>query len=160
MERATFGLLFYIRRDKRWNPVTADRMGSGTHEAHSTSDHICAFWDMLSTFAKIAGVELPDTLEQDGISIVPTLTGTGRQPEHDYLYWEFHEAGGKQAVRQGKWKGVRQDVKENPDGPIELYDLSTDLHEDHNVAEQHSEVVEKMAAIMKSAHTESETFKF
>lgn len=132
----------------------------GRIEAHSTNDHVCAFWDMLPTFAEIAGAELPDTVVQDGISIVPTLTGAGQQPEHDYLYWEFHEAGGKQAVRQGKWKGVRQGVKKNPDAPIELYDLSTDLHEDRNVAEQYPEVVEKIAAIMQSARTESEIFKF
>ena len=114
----------------------------------------------LPTFAEIAGAELPDTLLQDGISIVPTLTGAGQQPEHDYLYWEFHEAGGRQAVRQGKWKGIRQGVKMDPDAPIELYDLSTDLHEDRNVAEQYPEVVEKIAAIMQSARTESEIFKF
>jgi hypothetical protein len=36
------------------------------------------------------------------------LQGKGNPArKHDYLYWEFHEEGGSQAVRWGKWKGVR-----------------------------------------------------
>jgi hypothetical protein len=51
------------------------------------------------------------------------LTGKGKAPQHDFLYWEFHEQGGKQAVRQGKWKAIRFNVIENPNAPVELYDL-------------------------------------
>ncbi len=132
----------------------------GRIAAESTNDHVCAFWDMLPTFAEVAGVELPDTLATDGISIVPALTGRGLQPEHDYLYWEFHEGGGKQAVRRGEWKAVRQNVQSNPEGPIELYDLSRDLHEDHNVAESHPALVREMDSLMRAARTESPLFRF
>ena len=75
----------------------------------------------------------------DGISVVPTLLGHGEQKTHDYLYWEFHEGGSKQAVRFGDWKAVRL----KPDGPIELYDLRADVGEQQNVAGRTPDLVAK-----------------
>lgn len=121
-------------------------------------DHCCAFWDMLPTFAQIAGVEIPDSVSCDGISILPALTGQGVQPEHDYLYWEFHERGGSQAVRFNHWKAVRRHVRKRSDAPIELYDLRTDPREEHDLAEEHKEVVAQIVEILRTARTDSETF--
>ena len=99
----------------------------------SESDHVSAFWDVLPTLADAAGFAAPDGL--DGISFLPTLKGNAdAQAKHEHLYWEFHERGGKQAVRKGNWKAVRLNVSKNPDGPIELYDLESDLYETNNVA--------------------------
>jgi arylsulfatase A-like enzyme len=121
----------------------------GKIEAGSVSDHISAFWDFLPTACEIADIELE--IETDGISYLPELLG-GPQPEHDYLYWEFQEQGKKQAVRKGNWKAVRLGVYENPDAPIELYDLGTDIGEQNNVAENYPEIVEEMDKIIKKAH--------
>jgi len=109
------------------------------------TDHISAFWDFLPTACDVAGVAIPDDI--DGISYYPTLVGEN-QPCHEYLYWEFHEQGKKQAVRMGNWKGVRLNVFEEPDGPIELYNLETDISEDNNIAADQTEVVEKIRKIM------------
>lgn len=62
----------------------------------SASDHISAFWDMLPTFCEMAGIAAPK--DTDGISILPALLDK-KQKEHDYLYWEFTERGGSQALR-------------------------------------------------------------
>ena len=67
-----------------------------------------------------------------------------------------HEQGGKQAVRMGKWKGVRLNTKKKPNGPIELYNLETDLGEKTNIAESHPDIVKKIEQIMKQARTPSE----
>jgi hypothetical protein len=56
----------------------------------------------------------------------------------------------------GDWKGVRLNVAKNPDGPIELYNLKDDLGEKHNVADQHPEIVARIAKYMKEARTPSE----
>ena len=56
-------------------------------EPGTVSDHVSAFWDMMPTFAELAGVKSP---KSDGISLVPTMFGTGNQKKHEYLYWEFN----------------------------------------------------------------------
>ena len=126
--------------------------------AGGTSEHISAFWDMVPTFTELAGVPMPGNT--DGISMLPTLLGNSSQPEHKYLYWEFHERGGRIAVRMGKWKGVRYNVLKNPDAPMELFDLSVDPGEQNNVADAHPEVVEQITGMMKKARTPSEIFTF
>ncbi len=130
----------------------------GTIEPGSVTPHVSAFWDFLPTACQIAGVHPPQRI--DGLSYLPTLTARGRQERHPYLYWEFYERRGRQAVRMGDWKGVRLNVSENPDGPIELYNLKTDPGEAADLAAQYPEVVRQISALMKEAHTPSEVFLF
>jgi arylsulfatase A-like enzyme len=129
----------------------------GRVAAGSVTDHISAFWDVLPTCTELGSVETP--ADTDGISFVPTLLQKGQQSEHPYLYWEFHEQGGKQAVRAGKWKAVRLNVNKKLDGPVELYDLSSDLGEKENIADEHPLIVKKMEVIMGEARTTNDAFK-
>lgn len=130
----------------------------GKIEAGSESDHISAFWDVFPTVAALAGLD--DTPKSDGISFAPTLLGESGQEEHDYLYWEFHEKGGRLAARKGDWKAVQYEVLENPDNPIELYNLAEDVSEEHNVADEHPEIVAEMEKIIKTTRTPSPVFTF
>ncbi len=127
----------------------------GKIQAGSVSHHPSAFWDFLPTCCELIGVEAPEGI--DGISMVPILLGRpGEQREHEFLYWEFHEQGKRQAVRMGDWKGIRQNVAKNPNGPIELYNLKNDISEKNNVAVRHPGIVAKIEECMKSARTTSE----
>ncbi len=129
----------------------------GTINPGTRSDHVSAFWDFPSTALELAGLERPETM--DGISYLPSLLGQpALQAKHDYLYWEFHGRGGRQAIRYGDWKGVRQGFFDDPNAPIELYDLSTDPSESNNLAKQHPEVVEKIDAMMRAAHEPHPSF--
>ncbi|WP_138476634.1 arylsulfatase [Dyadobacter bucti] len=130
----------------------------GVIKPGTTHDHIGAFWDMLPTFAELAGTKV--TSNTDGISIVPTLTGKGAQKKHDFLYWEFHEQGGRQAVRQGNWKAVRLKASTNPEGPVELYDLSKDPAETTDIASKHPEKARELGGIMNRSHVPSALFPF
>jgi len=115
------------------------------------SDQVWAFWDLLPTLAEAADLPVPPGL--DGISMLPSWLGKP-QRNHEYLYWEFHEGGFKQAVRMGDWKGVRL----APGKPLELYDLRTDVGETRNVAARHPEVVARIEKILAGARTESAEF--
>jgi arylsulfatase A len=130
----------------------------GTVPAGVVSDHVSANWDFLPTFCELAGVPAPATI--DGISMAPTLLGKGTQPQHDHIYWEFHEQGKKQAVLKGPWKAVRLDVARNPHGPIELYNLDTDPAETRDVSAQNPELTAELTRLMDSSRTEDSNWKF
>ena len=123
----------------------------------STTDHLSAFWDVLPTLCDIAGAPVPEST--DGISFLPILLGQ-EQPKHEYLYWEFNETidfkktQHKQAVRKGDWKGVYYIAEDR----FELYNLSQDQGEMHDVAEQHPKVVADIKRIMAEAHEPSKRF--
>lgn len=129
----------------------------GKTKANTTSDHISAFWDFLPTVCEIAAMKTPGDI--DGISFLPELLGE-EQKSHDYLYWEFLEQGGKQAVRIGDWKGIRLDMGNNADAPIELYNLAADRGEENNVAKENPEIVKKIDSIIRKEHTYSKAYSF
>jgi len=129
----------------------------GKIQAGRVSDHISAFWDFLPTACELAEVAAPEDV--DGISYLPTLVGESQQ-SHDYLYWEFHAQGYKQAVRYGNWKAVRLHVQEKPDGTPELYNLTEDPSETTDLAADNPEMVGLMEKIMLSAHYEDPTWPF
>ena len=133
----------------------------GKVQAGTVNDHQLAFYDLLPTFCDLAGIDgYPDRFLNknagtdcfDGISFKPTLLGEEGQQEHEFLYWEFHETN-MMALRMGNWKMVVNA------GNCLLYDLSTDLHEDHNVAAQYPDIVKKMKEIILREHTNSPLFQ-
>ncbi len=111
------------------------------------SDFLWYFPDFLATAAELAGV--PPTPDTDGISIVPELLGpaaAGRpQEEHEFLYFEL---GGQRAVRVKNWKAVRPGKR----AKWELYDLSKDIEEKHDLSEQYPERLKEMIAIAEREH--------
>lgn len=126
----------------------------GKISAGTETDYVSAFWDVYPTFAEITDAKIPDNI--DGISFLPTLMGNvDEQENHEYLYWEFPERGGRQAVRKGNWKAVKLNVSKDPDTPIELYDLQHDPKELSDVAGKYPEIVREMADIFNTARTES-----
>lgn len=114
----------------------------------TVSEHVWAFWDVLPTFAELAGVEPAG--ECDGISFLQALLGKSA-PEHDFLYWELGHA---QALRLGNWKAYR----EHPSQPTQLYDLSKDEGELIDLSADYPDVVCQAEGIMKSARTDSPIF--
>lgn len=123
----------------------------------TVSDHISAFWDVLPTFADITGASAPEGI--DGISFLPELLGK-KQSKHEYLYWEFHEQGGKMAIRSGDWKAVKLNAGNPAESTIELYDLSSDTGETNDLAASKPELVKKLEQMMNDAHVPSDIFPF
>ena len=131
---------------------------SGKIDKGRVSEHVSAFWDFYPTMVDLLGVPVKERTEMDGLSYLPTLLEEGEQTDHDYLYWEFHELNGRQAVLKGDWKAVRYDVAEG--GKIQLYDISKDPAETSDLSEQYPDLVREFEKIMTEARTESELFQF
>lgn len=133
----------------------------GQVAAGTVNDHQCAFYDVMPTLCDLTGVKnftkkyvnkKKEADYFDGISFAPTILGKKNQKKHDFLYWEFNETN-QIGVRMGDWKMV---VKK---GTPFLYNLATDIHEDHNVAAENPDIVKKMVGIIHQQHTENPNFK-
>ncbi len=131
----------------------------GKTTAGSESDLLSAHWDVLPTLCEIAQVAAPKDV--DGISMLPTLLGeSDSQEQHDFLYWEFFERGGKRAVRFGPWKAVQLNLHKKQRGSIEIYNLDDDLGEESDVADKHPELVAKAKEMFRESHSPSAIWKF
>jgi arylsulfatase len=122
----------------------------GKIKGGSKTDLITANWDFMPTVCDIAKIPSPKNI--DGISYLPTLLAEeNKQKKHDFLYWEFPQNGGQQAVRLGNWKGIRMNILKG-NSTIQLYDLDKDIQEQHDVAAQHPAIVKQIEMIMKQEH--------
>lgn len=110
-------------------------------QAGSVSDHFLYFPDLMPTLAALTQSECPQT---DGLSILPTLLDRKGQKQHEYLYWEYQ---GQTAVRSNQWKAYK-----GRKGDWELYDLSKDIEERHNLAAKKLSVLERLIKYAKVAH--------
>ncbi len=119
--------------------------------AGKTTESPVYFADVMPTLAAVGGGNSPPKI--DGIDFSPTLHG-GEQPElfDRFMYWEFDKNGlQKQAARWHNWKAVKVPYTK----PLELYDLSKDLGEKHDVAAEHPDIVAKFNAYIRAARSDS-----
>jgi arylsulfatase A len=92
--------------------------------------------DWTATFRRLAGLAA-DTELEDGVDLLPLLTGRVSSPERS-LFWRHAGRGGGdpaaagRAVRSGRWKLL--DVASTDP---QLFDLETDLVEAHDIAGRH-----------------------
>lgn len=124
--------------------------------AGTQTDHISAFWDILPTLCEAAGAEVPKGV--DGISFLPAFSGQP-QPQHEYLYWEFHEQRGKQAVRKGDWKAIKLDVLTDQPKSL-LFNLAEDSDETQNLADEYPDILGELTQIMDRARIEDPEWPF
>jgi arylsulfatase A-like enzyme len=121
--------------------------------AGQTNDLVWYFADVMPTLAEIAKISSPENI--DGISVYPTILGNDQDLSQRYIYWEFYERKGWRAVRFGNWKAIQQGMKNEVPDNIELYDLSSDIGETNNIADQHPEIIKKAEKMFEEAHTPS-----
>ena len=102
----------------------------------------------MPTLAHLTGSEeaLP---QNDGMDISSLFFGGSADTDNRYLYWEF--PGKQRALRYGDWKCVT--VKKG--APLELYHISEDPREEHNLAAEYPEKVKEMDRVMRRMHKPS-----
>jgi arylsulfatase A-like enzyme len=123
-----------------------------------TDELVWAFWDVMPTLAELAGADCPEGI--DGVSFAPRLLGRRQEIPDRYLYWEKQpqNQGGRPpwsvALRKGRWKAVRN----RPNLPVELYDLSIDVGEQNDVAKDNPQVIKQIRGLLTNARTVSREY--
>ena len=125
----------------------------GKIPAGSISNHISVQYDLMATLAEITGQRISET---DGISMLPSLLGKqNQQKQHQWLYFEYPENGGQIAVRMGKWKAVKTGVRMHPENSWQLFDLSNDIAETNDLANQYPTLKKKIKEIVEKEHQQA-----
>ncbi len=120
------------------------------------TEAVGAFWDLFPTLLDVSGNEvIPEDF--DGTSLLSVLRGNQTASERT-LYWEFPGYGNQQALRQGDWMLVRQQLGKKEKTTTELFNLATDRSQENDVASANPELVLAMLARMEVEHTPSLEF--
>lgn len=127
-----FGKLFLFEGGVR---VPLIMQWPGVIAENRVSDQVVSALDLFPTLSSIAGAELPESLELDGIDLSPQLRGETSEAAPRTLFWRN---GTNKAMRKGSWKLV-----EIPDH-VWLFDLDADVGEQHNLADRHPDIVREM----------------
>lgn len=114
---------------------------------------VCSAMDFLPTMARLCGTEPSKDRKIDGKDIWPLMSGKpgARSPHEAFYYYQIDQL---QCVRSGKWKlhlpmEMKKTNWEESEGktPLQLYDLKNDINEDHNVADEHPDIVRRLLAL-------------
>ncbi len=127
----------------------------GRIAAGSVSDHLSAFQDFMPTLADLAGTQVEGRC--DGVSMLPTWLGQAQQQrQHEYLFWNLPEQGGKRSVLQWPWKLIRLHTENRAEANMKLllYNLEQDPLEQVNRAEEQPQRVQQLQALMIAAWQE------
>jgi arylsulfatase A-like enzyme len=135
----------------------------GTIPAGTSNDAICGMFDVLPSFAVLAGVGVPGDRKIDGADIRSVLMGgPASKPPHEVFF--YFRGLNLQAVRDSEWKlilpvasaetSAKGKTNDNAKSASrsELFNLRTDIGETTDVAAQHPEVIarlDKLVAAMK-----------
>ena len=128
-------------------------------KAGTVSDLVTATIDIMPTFAKLAGVQLPRDRVLDGVDITDVFHGKTKQLERPFFFYQHTDL---RAVRLGKWKlhiphknGELSAIGKKWSKMIpandrvvfndyHLYNLEKDIEESNNVASTYPSIVAKL----------------
>lgn len=152
------GLWRGYKRDLYEGGIRVPMIVSWPGNVHSgaQTDLMCSFWDLMPTFREVLNLKF-DKKQMDGVSLLPLLQNKKGQREHEFLYFEFQELNGRQAVRKGPWKLLHLNIRGRKPY-YELYNLNADPSEHHNVLDLYPDKVNELKTLMLNARTENVNF--
>lgn len=102
------------------------------------SNEFTTSMDLLPTFARLAGADLPRGVKLDGFDIMPIMRGKARSSRTEFF--SHRPFNNSSAARVGKWKWAFQGEKE------ELFDLSRDLSEKQDLSKERPDILAMVKA--------------
>ena len=97
--------------------------------------------DLMPTLLELANAKIPAGHKLDGVSLVSLLKDRKSLVPRQ-IFWEYN---GKSAMRQGPWKLIMNQTRKEP---IELYDLTRDMSESKNLADNQPQRVRQMQSAL------------
>ncbi|WP_082379441.1 sulfatase family protein [Pseudalgibacter alginicilyticus] len=127
-------------------------------KAGTKTDRLTCTTDFISTCSEILGTPLDDASGVDGISFLPTLKNPSINDREAIVH---HSINGSFAIRKGGWKLAicpgsggwsYPRAGKTPSGlpPVQLFNLSKDLEEKHNLQAEHPEKVKELINLLQS----------
>lgn len=121
----------------------------------SKSELVSVQYDLMATLAELLNYRLKNT---DGVSFLPTLLGhEKKQQNREFIYWEFPQQDGQIAIRLGKWKGVKRNIRKKGYAQTawELYDIENDQFERKDLAAEQPVLIQRLNEIVLTEHQPS-----
>ena len=124
---------------------------------NSTYKELACLNDWFATVADVLKMPLPKNAAEDSVSLLPALKGE-KTPVRKHLI--HHSVNGSFALRQGQWKLILTPDSggwsaPTPGSPaaktlpaVQLYDLNTDIGEEHNLEAQRPELVAQLTRVL------------
>lgn len=116
-----------------------EKMKSG-----QVNNSLICLTDMMSTFANIVGYNLSENMGEDSYNILPVLLGSQEQVRETIIHQDY---GGNLSIRKGSWKLVGET----------LYNMSPDISETKDVAQEHPQVVEELKHLLEKQIADNRT---
>ncbi|MCA9066489.1 MAG: arylsulfatase, partial [Planctomycetaceae bacterium] len=113
----------------------------------TVSDSLAHQADVFATIAAILGVEIPDDAGEDSFSLLSVLKGETDTIRESAVSCSMR---GVPAYREGTWKLILDQGSggwsegQDESARVQLYDLSSDISEQQNLAAMHPERVMEM----------------
>jgi arylsulfatase A len=111
------------------------------------SGELVTIMDLLPTFARLAGAPLPRDRTLDGKDVWPVLSDQSQAKSPHQAFFYYGGEGRLEGVRKGRWKLRMRDE-------VELYDLVTDISEQHNLADQRPNRVRRLSLELEAHRKE------
>jgi arylsulfatase A len=135
----------------------------GRIPAGTECDQLVSTLDLLPTIAALSGSNLSDDIKIDGVDISGLLVDPSEKtPRNEFLY--YSKQGDIEGIRQGQWKLLNQKKRrkkgelkiDTPEYESSIFDLSNDLGEEKNLAEDRPQLVMALLQRMKKLDSEVE----
>jgi arylsulfatase A-like enzyme len=112
--------------------------------AGKTLDGLAMTIDILPTILAAVGISVPNQGSHfDGRDLLPYLRGDESESPHNTLFWSMNPKSRKWAVRRGDWKLLSER------NDLELYDLSRDLSEKHDLSQQQPKIRDELEKLYR-----------
>lgn len=104
---------------------------------------IASVIDVLPTLLELTGIEVPDSIAMDGLSLMPLINGQPNKGSERMIF-THQTIYGNTRITPGSVRTQKYRLVNNGDDQWELFDMDTDPSQKRNIAAKNPEILEKL----------------